>query len=399
MGAASLTMALREIRRNGTRSILTALGIVIGVAAVISLVTLGEAATARITRDISKLGDNLLFVVPGQTRRGPASVGGDPLTSSDGAAIAAQVTTSAVAPVVNRGELAVYGNTNANTTITGATNTYFDVRAFVFARGRRFSDQEMLGGPPVCVLGDTVKRTLFRSQDPLGATLRIGRISCRVIGVLAPKGSGAIGGDQDDMVVVPLLVAQRRLTGSTDVTMIYVSAAPGQSARVKRQIEELLRERRRIATGATDDFTVQDMREITNTLGTVTNVLVALLGAVAAVSLLVGGIGIMNIMLVSVTERTREIGIRLAIGALGGEVMTQFLIEAMMLSALGGLLGVVLGLAGSFGVGAAIGLPVTLVPWVIGVALGFSVVIGVLFGYVPARRAASLRPIEALRRE
>jgi putative ABC transport system permease protein len=396
----TLAMAVRELRRNATRSILTALGIVIGVAAVISLVTLGEAATAKITNDIGKLGKDLLFVTPGTSQRGPTSVSSAALTSADASAILRDVSAAAaVAPVINRGQLVVFGSANANTTITGTTNAFFKVRAFSFARGRQFSEIEMLGGPPVCVLGDTVRRTLFRAQHPIDATIRIGRISCRVIGVLTPKGSGSIGGDQDDLVVLPMLTVQRRLTGSSDLTMIYVSAAEGQTSRAKAQIEQLMRERRRITKGQSDDFSVQDMREITNTLGQVTSVLIALLGAVAAVSLLVGGIGIMNIMLVSVTERTREIGIRLSIGALGSEVLLQFLVEAIVLSSLGGLIGLALGLAGSFGIGAALDLPIVLVPWVIALALGFSFGVGVVFGFVPARRAAALNPIEALRHE
>jgi putative ABC transport system permease protein len=396
----AFAMALREIRRNATRSILTALGIVIGVAAVISLVTLGEAATAKITDDIGKLGKDLLFVTPGASQRGPTSVSSAPLTSSDASEILREVTAaSAVAPVINRSQLVVYGSTNANTTITGTTNAFFKVRTFSFARGRPFSELELLGGSPVCVLGDTVRRTLFRAQNPIDATIRIGRLTCRVIGVLAPKGSGSIGGDQDDLVVMPMLTVQRRLTGSSDLTMIYVSAAEGRISRAKAQIEELMRERRRITRGQSDDFSVQDMREISNTLGQVTSVLIALLGAVAAVSLLVGGIGIMNIMLVSITERTREIGIRLSIGALGSEVLLQFLVEAIALSSLGGVIGLVLGLAGSFGLGAVLGLPVALVPWVIVLALAFSVGVGVVFGFIPARRAAALNPIEALRHE
>ncbi|MEZ4398470.1 MAG: ABC transporter permease [Kofleriaceae bacterium] len=397
----TLVMAVREVRRNTMRSILTGLGIVIGVAAVILMVTLGDAASRKVTADITKLGTNLLIVSPGSERRGPVAVTAPALTISDATAIGREVTAvGQVAPTTNKSALVVFGNLNHNTTVTGSTNAYFAVRSHPVARGREFSDAELQGGASVCVIGDTIRRELFRHQDPVGATLRIERVACTIIGVLTAKGSGTFGGDQDDLIVMPLATVQRRLLGSTDLSAIFVSAVDDASTtRAKTQIEGLLRQRRRIQAQQADDFSVQDMKEITKTLGTVTGVLTGLLAAIAAVSLLVGGIGIMNIMLVSVTERTREIGIRLSIGALGSEVLFQFLVEAVVLSTLGGVIGLVLGLLGSYAACSAFHMPFAVVPWVVVLAVVFSVAVGVAFGYFPARRAAALDPIEALRHE
>ena len=334
-------------------------------------------------------------------RRGPIAATAPPLTSAYAAAIAAAASAvGQVAPAASKSVLAVVGNHNHNTLATGSTNAYFGVRSYAIARGRAFTDAELQAGALACVIGETVRRELFRNQDPLGATLRVDRLSCTVVGVLVSKGSATLGGDQDDLIVMPLLAVQRRLTGSTDLGAVFVSAIDERSTtRAKTQIEQLLRQRRRIQPGQADDFMVQDMKEITKTLGTVTGILTALLAAIAAVSLLVGGIGIMNIMLVSVTERTREIGIRLSIGALGREVLFQFLVEAVVLSTLGGLIGLVAGLVGSALLCSALGLPFAIVPWVVVLAVAFSVAVGVGFGYFPARRAAALDPIEALRHE
>lgn len=284
----TLIMAVREIRRNTMRSILTALGIVIGVAAVISLVTIGEATSRKVTSDITQLGTNLLIVSPGSDRRGPVAVSATALTSADAAAIAAEVTAaSSVAPSVSVNALVVHGNSNHNTVITGSTNAYFGVRNYAIARGRSFSDAELQGGSATCVLGATVARELFRHQDPVGTSLRVERLSCKVIGVLAAKGSGTLGGDQDDLIVMPLLAVQRRMSGSTDLGSIFISAVnENATRRAKAQIENLLRQRRRIQPGQADDFSVQDMKEMTETLGTITGVLTALLAAIAAVSLL-----------------------------------------------------------------------------------------------------------------
>lgn len=394
----TLIMALREIRRNALRSSLTALGIVIGVAAVVCMVTLGQSATAKVTSDISALGDNLLIVSPGSERRGATSVAAAPLDSGDTEAIASLSAVSAVAPTLSRAVLAVHGDQNWNTQLTGTTSGFFAVRNYQLAAGRPFTSAEQGGGTPVCILGDTVVDKLFGAQRPIGSTIRVGRLSCPIVGVLKEKGSGTFGNDQDDFILMPLTAVQRRVSGSDDVGAIFLSASSSRhTVHAKKQIENLLRERRRLLPGQEDDFRVQDLKEITDTLGTVTGVLTALLGAIAGISLLVGGIGIMNIMLVSVTERTREIGIRLAIGALGRDVLLQFLVEAITLSTFGGLLGVGLGITASLIATTALDLPFELVPWVIAVALGFSMAVGIGFGYFPARKAARMNPIEALR--
>ena len=401
MLASTLSMAVREIRRNVMRSVLTALGIVIGVAAVILMVTLGQSATLKITGDIANLGNNLLIVMPGSERRGPTAVSAAALTSDDARAIVEQVPAAgAVAPSVNRGALAVFGNTNYNTIVTGSTNAYLDVRLYKLGAGRAFSSVELVGGSPVCVLGATVRRELFHAQDPLGASIRVGRLACKVVGVLASKGAATFGGDQDDFILMPLIAVQRRITGSTDLSAIFVSAINDRAtSRAKQQIVELLRERRRVGVGQADDFAVQDMKEITDTLGTVTGVLTALLGAIAAVSLLVGGIGIMNIMLVSVTERTREIGVRMAIGAKGGDIRAQFLVEAVVLAVTGGVLGIALGVGIQRAVAYYAHWPVLVSSDSVSLAFVFSALIGVTFGFYPALKASRLDPIEALRYE
>jgi len=397
----TLSMALRELRRNTMRSVLTTLGIIIGVGAVIALVTLGRGATVKITSEISAMGKNLLIVMPGAERRGPVSSSARGFKREDGRAIEREVPAVAeVAPNVETSAVVVAGNKNWSTQLDGSTDAFFSVRGYTLASGRTFSDAEILGGTPVCVLGATVERSLFAAQDPLGTVIRVGSVSCKVIGVLASKGTSSFGPDQDDFVVAPLALVQRRFTGSTEVGGFYVSAASdGEVDHAKRQIAALLRERRRVPAGQPDDFSVEDTKQIANALGVVTSSLTALLGAIAAVSLLVGGIGIMNIMLVSVTERTREIGLRLAIGALAHEVLLQFLIEAVALATLGGLLGVALGVGVSAVASRALTLPLVLRPDILLVAVGFSSAIGVGFGYFPAHKAARLRPIEALRHE
>jgi len=398
----TLLMALREIRRNKLRSTLTTLGIIIGVAAVIALVTLGQGATEKVTSDVASMGVNMLTLLPGAERRGPGmQVQAAPLTIDDAEAIERELSAvAAVAPSSSRGVLAVYGNTSWNTSATGTTNSYFEVRALKIASGRMFSDVEQQGGLAVCVLGATVQRELFGHQDPLGASIRLGKVTCHVIGTVQAKGTSTFGMDQDDFILMPLSAFQRRLAGNTNVSAIAVSAvSEDDTDRAKDQIVSLMRERRRIAFGQADDFNVRDMKEMASVLESVTNALTALLGAVAGVSLIVGGIGIMNIMLVSVTERTREIGIRLAIGARAREVMLQFLVEAVVLSTVGGIIGMVVGLGGSYAAGQALGLPFVLMPQVVVIAFGFSAAVGVGFGYFPARKAARLNPIDALRHE
>ena len=398
----TLLLALREIRRNLLRSFLTILGIVIGVAAVITMVTVGNGATRAVSDQISSLGSNLLMVRPGQ-RLGPIrdAAGAPPFKESDADAVKAQITgVRAVAPSVGRGVTAVWGGRNWATLATGTTDAYFTTNNWTLASGRLFSDAEVRAGAAVCVIGATVRRELFGASDPVGEQLRIARFSCQVIGLLAAKGQAAMGQDQDDTVILPLHTVQRRLTGNTNVSMLLISVEESADAkRVQRQIEQLLRERRKLSEAEDNNFNVLDTRQIAETLSGTTRVMTMLLGAVAAVSLLVGGIGIMNIMLVSVTERTREIGVRLAIGALEHEVLLQFLIEAVVLASIGGLIGVLLAALASSGIASLMQVPFVFDPTINLLSFAFSALIGVLFGYFPARRAARLDPIEALRHE
>ena len=397
----ALLLALREIRRNVMRSSLTILGIVIGVAAVIIMVTIGNGATARVTEEIASLGSNLLILRPGQ-RLGPGQrSAAAPFDLEDVEAIAREIGgVSAVAPSSVEPATAIYGNLNWNTTVTGTDNHYLTVRNHVIASGREFSENELRAGRAICIIGETVRKELFGSQDPLGGKIRLGKLSCEVIGVLASKGQSMGGSDQDDTVLVPLRTLWRRIAGNQEISHIHISAREGVTTeKVQRDIELLMRERRRVSAGEEDDFSVLDMKEISEALTGSTEVLTSLLGTVAAVSLLVGGIGIMNIMLVSVTERTREIGVRLAIGALEREVLMQFLVEAVVLSSLGGVLGIVLALAASSVLTDVMRVPYVFDPWIIVIAVIFSAGIGVIFGYFPARKAAQLNPIDALRHE
>lgn len=396
----TLLLSAREIRRNFLRSALTMLGIIIGVAAVIAMVTLGGGAQQKVSSDISGLGKNLLMVFPGSRQRGPTA-GAAAFKEADAVALARGVTgLSAVAPMSTSPVRIVYANTNWTTTVSGVTSDYFTVRQWALAEGRPFDEAEERAGRTVCIIGETVHKKLFGLQDPIGARLRLGATSCLIIGLLEAKGSSTFGQDQDDTVIMPLLAFQRRISGTDDISMMFLSARDGDSIdKVKAEATALLQQRRHITQGKTDDFQVQDMREIAALVEGTTALLTAFLGAVAAISLLVGGIGIMNIMLVSVTERTREIGIRLAIGAFEREVLMQFLVEAGALSLAGGLVGIVLGLIISAVVAGAVGIPFVINLPIIGVAFVFSALVGVVFGYFPARNAARLDPIEALRFE
>lgn len=396
----TLLLALRAIRRNLLRSFLTVLGIVIGVAAVITMVTLGNGATKSVSDQIASMGSNLLMVRPGQ-RFGPGSEVAPNFKSADVEAIRSQISAfQAVAPVVSMSATAVYQARNWSTIVTGSSNDYFTAGNWELTAGRVFMETEERAGKAVCVIGETVREKLFGGQNPVGSEIRIKRFACEVIGLLKVKGQSAMGSDQDDTIIMPLRTVQRRLTGSQDINRLTLSVTPGASIdAAKDQLAGLLRERRNIAESEEDDFRVMDTRQIAEALTSTTRILTMLLGAVAAVSLLVGGIGIMNIMLVSVTERTREIGIRLAIGALEREVLLQFLIEAVVLSSLGGLIGIALATAASIFLADLMSVPYLFDPGINLLSFFFSAAIGVIFGYFPARRAAGLNPIDALRHE
>ena len=397
----TLLLALRSIRRNLMRSFLTILGIVIGVSAVITMVTLGNGATMAVQNQISGLGTNLLQVRPGQ-RMGPGGGSGAPaFKATDADAIAQQIGgILAVAPEARTSATVVAGGRNWTTSIIGSTNAWLETGNWAVRTGRVFSDAELRAGAAVCLIGETVRRELYGTRDAVGEQLRVKAFSCEVVGVLASKGQGAFGNDQDDTVVVPLRTLQRRVTGNTRVNTLLVSMQDGSDPeRVKASLTQLLRELRKLSDTDEDNFNVLDTKQLADTLSGTTKVLTMLLGAVAAVSLLVGGIGIMNIMLVSVTERTREIGLRLAIGALEREVLLQFLIEAVVLAALGGLIGIVLATGASIGLSALMKVPYIFNPGVNLLSFFFSAGIGVLFGYFPARRAARMDPIDALRHE
>jgi len=394
-------IAARAIARNTMRSILTMLGIVIGVAAVIGMVHLGESATRQVTDQIASLGHNLLMVTPGAGQRGPggARSAANPMEAADGNAMMDEIPNILVAPTSNTGSLTVNGNINWPSQIIGTTNAFFEVRDWDLEDGRPFESYELGAGVPVCILGATVRRELFADADPVGASIRVGKLACTVIGVLTSK-QAMMGSDPDDVVLMPLRAVQRRLTGNDNVGMFYVTAlVDGTTQQVRADIERLMRERRRIRQGNPDDFTVRDMKEIADRVTGTAAAMATFLAAIAAVSLIVGGIGIMNIMLVSVTERTREIGIRMAVGARGREVMMQFLVESAMLSTLGGIIGIGIGVGGSYLWLQETGGPFVLVPGIITIAFVVSAAVGVVFGYLPARKASRLNPIDALRHE
>jgi putative ABC transport system permease protein len=395
----ALAIATAELRNNLTRAMLTALGVLIGVGAVIAMVALGEGATASIEADLSSLGSNLLIISPGAGGAGQMRTQAPALDVRDGVAIAREVPhVAAVAPTSTVPAVFAYGGAEVSSRVYGSTADWFDVMDREVVEGRRPTEGEQRSGAAVCVLGETVREALFGSAVAVGADVRLENLSCEVIGVMEPKGANSMGMDQDDLVMVPLTTVQRRLLGSADVSNVFVSIDDAANLdAAKADITLLMRDRRHISAGSTDDFSITDTREMADMVTGITGLLTAFLGAVAGVSLLVGGIGIMNIMLVSVTERTREIGIRMAVGALEQDVLTQFLVEASLISTLGGFLGIVCGLTGAWagarwlGVGFVLNVPIALG------AVVFSALVGVVFGFYPARRAARMEPIDALR--
>lgn len=398
----TLLLAFKEMRRNAMRSFLTMLGIVIGVSAVITMVTLGKGATQSVADQIASLGSNLLIVMPGQRPGAGRDAASAPrFKVADADAIRSQIgELKAVAPTASQSVTVVAGARNWNTSITGTSNDYFIAGNWHLVSGRNFADNEEHAGKAVCIIGETVRKNLFGGENPTGSEIRIKQFSCQIIGVLSAKGQASMGRDQDDAVIVPLRTLQRRLAGNQDVGSVMVAANDGISTDdIRYRIELLMRERRHITAGKEDDFNVLDTKEIATAMSNTTQLMTTLLGAVAAVSLLVGGIGIMNIMLVSITERTREIGTRLAIGALESEVLLQFLVEAVTLSSVGGIIGISVATAASIVLAKVMQVPYLFNLPINILAFFFSAAIGVIFGYLPAKRAARLDPIEALRHE
>ena len=394
-------LAFRELRRNKMRSFLTMLGIIIGVAAVITLVTLGGGATRQVTQQIASLGSNLLMIHPGKHMGPGQSSGAAPFKLADAEALLRDVPAlAAVAPISGKSMTAVFASANWNTSVTGSSEQYFTVYNRKIKSGRSFSAADARSGTAVCVIGETVRKKLFGSRDPIGSRIRLNKLSCEVVGLLESKGQSTMGNDQDDVVVLPLRTFQRRVAGNTDVSMIEVSVRDGESTeKAQAEMRRVLRSRRHLSANEDDNFDIMDMKEIASMLSGTTIVLTSLLAAVAAVSLLVGGIGIMNIMLVSVTERTREIGTRLAIGALEREVLLQFLVEAVVISSCGGVIGILLALGSSVLLAGLLNVPFVLNVPIVVVSFLFSAAVGVVFGYFPARKAAQLDPIDALRHE
>ena len=400
----AFAIALREIGRNLTRAFLTVLGIFIGVASIITMVTLGEGATLAVKAQISSLGSNLLTLRPGAGfgQRG-SSAGVPSFTERDAETLSEQIASiAAIAPVRTASLSTIYlGNARASM-VTGTTPIYFQINKWSLEEGRLFTEVDERSGSAVCVIGNTVRVELFGTENPIGASIRIGRASCEVIGLLATKGQAGMG-DQDDTILMPLSSLQRRLIGKTsshDINQISISAVEGtDSLELIAEITQIMRQRRNLQSNQDNDFNIFDTRQIAETLGSTTQLMTMLLAAVAGVSLLVGGIGIMNIMLVSVTERTHEIGIRLAIGATASEVLLQFLVEAVTLSCIGGIVGILIALGLCYSLAQVIKVPFNFNTQINVIAFAFSAVVGVLFGYTPARRAAKLNSIDALRHE
>ena len=399
----ALLIAIKEIRRNILRSILTILGIVIGVASVIAMVMIGDGTTANVTANIEKLGSNMLNVRVGQEKRGAPrdDNSAKPFKIEDITAIKNEVSNLKGVTAENSSMAnVVFGNKSNSSLIVGTTNDYFIIKDWEVEQGRIFEEGELSSGKSVCILGTTVVKNLFGDENPIGATIRIKNFPCSVIGVLASKGASSFGRDQDEVVITPLKMYQRKIQGNLDVSSIIVSVMEEKYIEdAKEQIISLMQDRRAVKVGEADNFHIRDLKDILNTMTSTTKMLTYLLGSIAAISLLVGGIGIMNIMLVSVTERTREIGIRLAIGAMQSEVLLQFLIEAIVLSTLGGIIGIFLGLGVGYMVVGIFDLPYIINTQIILISFIFSTLIGVVFGYFPARKAARLNPIDALRYE
>jgi putative ABC transport system permease protein len=403
----TIRISLRALRANKMRSALTMLGIVIGVGAVIAMLSIGAGARERVSEEIDSMGSNLLIVFSGSTSSGGARMGAgsEPtITLQDAEAIKRECSAvQDVGPTQSGTAQIVYGNQNWSTIVIGTTSSLLDIREWQIVAGRPLTDQDDRSIAKVCVLGKTVVDNLFGGIDPVGKVVRIKKVPFTVIGVLGSKGQTMMGQDQDDIIYVPILTAQKKLFGSLFPGMIQFMMIKARSLEeldsAEDQINELLRQRHRIGPHQQDDFTVKNLTSMMQTAINIARIMTLLLGAIASISLLVGGIGIMNIMLVSVTERTREIGIRIAVGAKTWDIRLQFIIEAVTLSLIGGGIGIIFGQSGSIAVAKLAGLPVIISPLSIALAFGFSAAVGVFFGFYPAYKASLLNPIDALRYE
>lgn len=394
----TLLLAMREIRRHLMRSFLTTLGIIIGVAAVITMVTLGRGVTADIEEQISSLGSNVFFVFPIQGERGQFR----PFDEGDVEAVREQIAgVKSVAGQVQSNVVAIHNGQDWDSKVEGVSGEFMDARGIEMDEGRRFTQAEEQAGANVCIIGPTVLDEIFLpGQSPVGERMRLDNVSCQVIGVFASRGSVGGGGDEDNSVFMPLTNVQRRFTGNDNIDYLAVSYdAAYDSAAMTNALVDLMRERRVLLDGQANDFDIVDTAQINETVASTVGTMTIMVAAIAAISLVVGGVGIMNIMLVSVTERTREIGIRLAIGALAREVRLQFLTEAVVLCCFGGIVGILLGFGLSFGLSGALGFPFVFDPFINMLSFVISALIGIVFGYFPARRASMLDPIEALRHE
>lgn len=400
----TMKIALRALARNKLRSALTMLGIIIGVGAVIAMVGIGDGAQKEVQNRIAAMGTNLLYVSAGSVNVGGTHLGAgatQTLVSSDVTAILSEAPAVAnAAPVSSASTQLVFGNQNWATTVTGTEPQYFDIRDWAFSKGDTFSEDDVRRAANVAVIGETVRQNLFGNGNPVGQTIRAGNLPFTVVGVLTAKGTSGMGGDQDDGIYVPITTLQKKITGQDWLRNIMVSAkSQAESYAAQDQITAILRDRHRLRAGDPDDFSIRNLADIAELADQSAQVMTMLLASIAGVSLIVGGIGIMNIMLVSVTERTKEIGVRVAIGATEQDVQRQFLLESVVLSLLGGAIGIVVGIGSSILINYVLHWTVSVSALAIGAAVIFSTAIGVAFGYYPARKAARLDPIEALRFE